>query len=197
MKLYKDIFQNNSNHSNIKLKDLTLECFDGEDINFRTSLFIKINTSKFNINSFGFIKSKIEKSNLSNSKLEKCYLKDSSIIHSKTTGINFAEGKFLNIDFTNNKMDLSNFCFANLNNVTFNNCILSGSNFQGTILKNIKFIDCNLNNVDFSQARMNKVSLKGSKIVGVKIDIDNFKQLTINPEQAVYIAGLLGINIEY
>jgi len=189
-------FKNNTNYSGINLKNVCLECKEGEDVNFRTSSFVGVTTSILNIDNFGFIKSKMVKSNLSNGRLEKCYFKNSVVVDCKLTGVICAEGRLNGTEFINSKIDLANFCLTDLNSVSFNNCVLTGADFQGTKLKNVKFIDCDLKNVNFSQAELKKIDLRGSDITGIKIEMDSFKELTINHAQAVYIASLLGMNIK-
>ena len=59
----------------------------------------------------------------------------------------------------------------------------------------VSFLNCDLKNTDFSQASFKKIDLRGSDINGTKIDINNFKEITINPYQVIYFTNLLGLNI--
>jgi len=60
----------------------------------------------------------------------------------------------------------------------------------------VTFKDCDLSGVNFSQAEFQNIDLRGSSIADTLIDIDNFREVTIDPTQVYLIANALGVSIK-
>lgn len=88
------------------------------------------------------------------------------------------------------------FRFAKIKNMVFLDCSLDNADFMGAKLENVIFRNCSLKNSQFSQSKLKNVNFKDSNIEGISISRDSFGDITVNTGQAIYLASLLGLNIE-
>ncbi len=191
-----DYFKDGASNEKNRIKDVFLEGIESEDVSFESSALVGVTLLNSTIVDFELIDSKLERCNFSNTKLKKGYLKGGIMSASKATGLDISEGELKYIKFKDCKIDLANFSFAHFKEVEFHNCVLSGASFQGTDLNKVIFSGCDLTDADFSQSKIYSVDLRGSNVNGVMMDISNFKNLTVDPLQAVYFASLLGLKIK-
>lgn len=79
--------------------------------------------------------------------------------------------------------------------VRFSQCRLRGAFFNGTDLTGTVFEGCDLRDADFSHAVLTGVDLRRSIIEGIRIGPEQLRGLTLTQDQALYVAGILGITI--
>ena len=186
-------FKNNIKNEQVNVNDFELEKIELYDLLFNKSSLKNITISDSKLTNFDIRCSKLKICNFSNTEFENFFFKQSTMKNSKATGANFSEAILNNV---NCKFDLSNFRIAEIKDTVFKNCDFKNSDFQRTKLRNVSFLNCNLSEVDFSQADFLKVDLRHSLIQNTKIDINNYKEITISPSQLMFIANSLGLNIK-
>lgn len=86
----------------------------------------------------------------------------------RLTGLGLPGCTAQDVTFTDCRVDLANFRFANLKRVTFVRCELSGADFSNAMLNDVIFEQCNLTEAAFDHARSEKVLLDGGQLDGIK-----------------------------
>ncbi len=123
-------------------------------------------------------------------------LKESQFEQCRMTGIQLNECALEQVTFDQCKIDYAQIMTAQLKKCQFDNCDLKNTFFESSTLTEVSFINCNLTEADFSFCKLKKVDLRGSIIEGIKISLENYKHLIVDPSQAMYLAQLTGMEIQ-
>jgi uncharacterized protein YjbI with pentapeptide repeats len=181
-----------------------------DDLLIETKSFPDTNTDNIHINC-GLLK----KITLSKSKFNKLKLLDVKIIDSNLSNLISYDANFIRVEISKSKLTglqllnpiLEHVCiegsnaqylqlrFGNCHKVIFKNCDLKGSDFTGTNLTSCEFINCDLTDSEFSGAKLQGTDLRGSNLEKVHIGISEIKGAIVNTSQALYLTGILGIDI--
>ncbi len=169
-----------------------------------TYLEIKINESVINKISFqlskvGEISSSdvsFDNINLTGTVFSKSYFLRCTFSKCRLQGTQFGDATVKDVSVQTSKCADVSFRFGKLKNVHFSECDLSDADFLGSSLENVTFENCILKNTQFSQTSFKNVSFRGSQIEGIAIDKESYTSLTVNTGQAIYLASLLGLNVE-
>jgi uncharacterized protein YjbI with pentapeptide repeats len=95
---------------------------------------------------------------------------------------------------------LAQFRFAIFQAVRFEECNLRGVDFQGADLRGVIFQGCDLREAQMSGAKLLNTDFRSSEIDGMQIgpaDLGNLKGAIVEPVQAAYIAGQLGLHVKW
>jgi uncharacterized protein YjbI with pentapeptide repeats len=114
----------------------------------------------------------------------------------RMTGFDGTKGYLQNVIFKDCKADLACFRFMQFKAVRFEDCNLRSADFQGSDLRGCAFRDCDLRQAQMSQTKLEGVDLRGSKLEGLLVDRDNLNNVTVDPFQAAYLSGLMGLIIK-
>lgn len=86
----------------------------------------------------------------------------------RLTGLGLPGCTAQDVTFTECRLDLANFRFANLKRVSFIGCDLRGADFSNAMLNDVTFTNCTLDEAVFDKARSERVLLDGGSIVDVR-----------------------------
>ncbi|HRW47025.1 MAG TPA: pentapeptide repeat-containing protein, partial [Caldilinea sp.] len=78
----------------------------------------------------------------------------------------------------------------------FDRCDLSGADLQATDLTGARFARCKLDEVEFSQAVLSGADLRTSTIERMRVGITELHGAIVDPFQASYLAGIMGLVIK-
>jgi uncharacterized protein YjbI with pentapeptide repeats len=118
------------------------------------------------------------------------------MINGRLTGFKANESKFADVLFKDCKADLAQFQQVTCKRVEFDHCDLHEAFFNEADVRGVIFRDCDLSGVDFSKAILKDVDLRGSTIEGIRLDPSRLHGVKVDLPQAIYIAQLLGLEIE-
>lgn len=107
------------------------------------------------------------------------------------------KGKWNDVIIKGSKLDLSLFIFTKLKNVIFKDCILTDADFEECEMENVRFHNCNLTNASFLGAKFKNVDFRESIIEKIKISVDQFKGIIIDPPQASYLISATGAKVDW
>jgi len=94
------------------------------------------------------------------------------------------------VTFTACKLDLANLRLAELENVVFDGCSLREVGLYGAKLCDVNFGGSDLDGADFSQATLERVDLRRSKLAGVRA-VDSLAGAVIDAGQLIDLAPAL------
>ena len=86
--------------------------------------------------------------------------------------------------------------FARCTAVRFEKCDLRNADFQGADLSGVLFVKCNLSDAQFSATTLKGTDLRGSTIENLRVGIKELPGAIVDPFQAAYIAGVLGLVVK-
>lgn len=180
-KVYDTLFKN------ISLSSINYIAFDG--CQFENIIF----NQKYNIDSF--IDCVFINCDFSNSDLKSSYFQRCRFTQCKGYGTNFMKSKFAYTSFSN-----CIFSFANFSESIFDHVKLNDSEFSHSSFVYCKQNDFITQNIDFSDSDFSATSLDGcdfstNELNGLLVSTDLIKGLSINNQQAISFAKLLGLII--
>jgi uncharacterized protein YjbI with pentapeptide repeats len=88
-----------------------------------------------------------------------------------------------------------NFADAGFKQARFEGCCLRNAIFQGADLRGVSFQGCDLGEAQFSFAKLDRADFRGADITGIHVRPEDLKGAIVEPAQAVYLAGLLGLKV--
>ena len=166
------------------------------DISLDRVLLRKVDFGEAEVSGVKLLDVRFENCNLANGLWEGVYMVRGEFHGTRLTGLRMPEAIWKGAFFKGCRADLTWFGFGKFRDVVFENCVFREGNFQGTSFRNVLFKDCDLSKAEFSQASFENVDLRGSDINGMRIGRDSVKGLKVDTGQAIYFAGLLGLDIE-
>lgn len=138
---------------------------------------------------------RIDQSNLANANWNESTWNCVEVNNSRLTGLKLNEVVFQDVVFADCRADYLQFQSVKCKRVKFSHCDLSNSYFQGANLSGVIFDQCNLSDTDFSEVILTGADLRGSNVEGLKIDSKNLRGVTVDINQAIYFAQLMGLKI--
>ncbi len=139
----------------------------------------------------------IENSHLSNARWEKSFFSRVAMVGSKLTGFQAISGKWADVTLKECKIDLALFVLTKMKNIVFEDCILTEADFQECEMENVRFDRCDLSGASFLGARFKNIDLRGSTIEKIKIGVNQFPGIVIEPPQASYLIGATGAKVAW
>ncbi len=132
---------------------------------------------------------------LSNADLHKGSWTRVACTDSKLIGVRANESSWQDVHVQDCVADMLQLQQSRCRRVRFSQCRLRGAFFNGTDLTGTVFEGCDLRDADFSHAVLTGVDLRRSIIEGIRIGPEQLRGLTLTQDQALYVAGILGITI--
>lgn len=111
-------------------------------------------------------------------------------------GFTIPEAYLRDVRFDDCSLRFARIRFATLKSARFEHCDLSGADLQATDLTGAIFARCKLDEVEFSQAVLSGADLRTSTIERMRVGIAELQGAIVDPFQASYLAGLMGLVIK-
>lgn len=113
----------------------------------------------------------------------------------RMTGIGLFSSRGTECLFDSCEVSFGDFRSSVFRKCRFMNCNLRGADFQGADLRETLFENCNLCEAQFSFTRLEGTDLRGSRIDGLRVGMDNLRGAIVDPFQAARLAGLMGLRV--
>jgi uncharacterized protein YjbI with pentapeptide repeats len=114
---------------------------------------------------------------------------------SKLTGTRLNRSVFKDVAVTDCRADFVQFQEARFQRVFFDTCILQQAFFNGAQMPGTTFDACDLSGADFSHAVITGSDVRRSRIEDIRIAPEQLRGLIVTQDQAIYLAGLFGLDI--
>ncbi len=174
------------------MQDAVLDRAEIKECCFDKVRLTSCDASKIYLKKSSFIGCDLSNTRLNDGKLTEVVFEDCKLV-----GVGFNECALDTIVFKNCLMNLSQFSAVTAKKLTFINCQLEQAYFDQAKMPGSKLLDCNLNKADFSQAVIIKSDMRRSTIEGIRVSPSQLGNVIVNPDQALYLARLMGLQIEF
>lgn len=194
-KLSKKVLEKDTRYENLWIGNLSL--VEG-----------KINNIKIDCGVFNHVtlrEAQMEKSHFTDMKISECNMANANAFQSnwlrvqiydcKLTGLKLNASILEDVYFKNSNSQLMQIRFAKTKRVIFESCNLKGCDFTNTDLTECQFLNCDLSEAEFSGSVLKGTDLRGSNLEKIKIGTREIKGAIVNTSQALFLSGLLGIDI--
>lgn len=111
-------------------------------------------------------------------------------------GWNLPEALLQNVVFRECNLQYAGLRFVTCKIVRFEQCDLRHADFQRADLSGVVFHKCDLSHAQLSGTILKGADFRGSIIENVRVGIQELAGAVVEPTQAAYIAGLLGVVIK-
>jgi uncharacterized protein YjbI with pentapeptide repeats len=149
---------------------------------------------------------KLEKLKLTDVRWEECVMSNAEmymanwqrveILGSKLTGLELVSPILEDVMIKECSAHYLQMRFGKTKRLIFESCDLKKADFQGTDLSGCLFRNCDLSDAEFSGAKLANTDLRGCNVENIRIGPAEIRGAIVNTTQALYLAGLLGIEIE-
>jgi uncharacterized protein YjbI with pentapeptide repeats len=133
--------------------------------------------------------------NLANSEAFQSFWLRTQIHNSKLTGLKVNSATMEEILIKDSNSQYLQMRFGKAKHLYFESCNLKGSDFQNTDLSECKFINCDLSDTEFSGCKLIGTDLRGSNLENIRLGVNEIKGAIVNTSQALFLSGILGIDI--
>ena len=159
--------------------------------------FQSVNFDRVQLPSLDLSDARFDECDLANADWRKVILDRVEFVGCRLLGLRANEAHFKNTVIQECNASLAQFRFTTFKAVRFENCNLRGADFQEADLRGVVFKDCDLREVQMSSARLENTDFRGSEIEGLMVGADNLKGAIVEPFQAAYFAGLMGLQVKW
>lgn len=139
---------------------------------------------------------RLEQGDLSNAQWLGANLLRAEIDASRLTGCNLGDGQLQDVVIRNCPAPYLVLNGARVQRALFVDCDLSHSTFEGARLDQVAFRNCNLSGTRFSGVRLKAVDFRSSQIAGIQLPLEALRGAIIDPQQALTVAALTGVQIK-
>lgn len=139
---------------------------------------------------------RLENCDLANAEWPRLIAQRIEFVGCRMDGFTIPEAFARDVRFDECSMRFARLRFGTLKSAHFERCDLSGADFQGTDLTGAVFARCKLDDAEFSQALLAAADLRTSTIERIRVGISELKGAIVDPFQASYLAGLMGLVIK-
>jgi uncharacterized protein YjbI with pentapeptide repeats len=164
-------------------------------VSFRDSVLAKVNLAETRLFRLDCTGVRLEACDLANAVWERALLERTRLTGCRMVGLNLFQALLKQVTFQD-----CNLSFAQLRRlggkaIRFQDCDLRGADFEEADLRHAVFQGCDLSEAQFSFAKLAGCDLRGSEIRGLQVRIEDLKGAVVEPVQAVYLSGLMGLKI--
>lgn len=110
-------------------------------------------------------------------------------------GFDAPDARWQDVTFTRCRAQYAKFRFSKFKQVHFEECDLRNADFQGSDLSGVVFHKCDLTDTQLSGTTLQGTDFRGSTIERMRVGIAELPGAIVEPVQAAYVAGLLGVVI--
>ncbi|MEZ4867529.1 MAG: pentapeptide repeat-containing protein [Caldilineaceae bacterium] len=142
------------------------------------------------------IDTRFDACDLANATWEQFYAQRVAFTGCQLVGLTTLEAYLHNVRFAECNGQFAAFRFAICKGVRFDHCDLRHADFQGADLTGVVFHKCDLSHAQFSGTTLKGTDLRGAKIDDLHVGIPELPGAIVDPLQAAYLAGLLGVVIK-
>ena len=152
-----------------------------------------------------FRNAQLEELRLTDVSLEECDLANAIWLKTTLTRVEMVDCRLLgfraneadvqHMVFRNCNISLAQFRFAKFKSVRFEKCNLQNADFYQSDLRGVIFDNCDLKEAQMSSAKLTNTDFRGSEINGLQVAQSDLKGLIVEPFQAAYLAGLMGLQV--
>jgi uncharacterized protein YjbI with pentapeptide repeats len=142
------------------------------------------------VRSAGFFRSDLSLASLAGASFSTCVLDGC-----KLTGVRLNRAVLKDVSLNECRTDFAQFQYAKLQRVRFERCNLKHAYFNGATMRKTVFEGCDLTGADFSGADISGSDLRRSRIEDIRLAPDQLRGVIVTHDQAIYLAGLLGLVI--
>jgi uncharacterized protein YjbI with pentapeptide repeats len=139
----------------------------------------------------------LKECDLANAVWNKVMIYRTEFLACRAVGLNVNEAFIKDVIFRDMNLMLSQFRFAEFKSVRFENCNLKGADFQNADLRGVVFVECDLSEAEFSFANLQNADVRGCEIKKLRANAQCLKGLIVEPFQAAYFGGLLGLQVKW
>ncbi|MEO6907413.1 MAG: pentapeptide repeat-containing protein [Abditibacteriaceae bacterium] len=157
----------------------------------------QVNLSTTELDDFELNDVELQECDLANASWRKVMVYRTTIQACRAVGLNVNEAYIKDVIFCDTNLMLAQFRFAEFKSVRFENCNLKGADFQNADLRGVVFEDCDLSEAEISFANLKNTDVRGCEIKNIRANGENLKGLIVEPFQAAYFAGLLGLQVKW
>jgi len=111
-------------------------------------------------------------------------------------GTSLVRASFRDVTIRESVMDYANLSGSSLNSVRMEHSRLAEAAVSMCTLKQIVFRECNLSRCELADTKLAGVDFSDSDISGIMVKPSDLKGVTVNRDQAVVFAALLGIHVK-
>lgn len=182
-------------YEDLKLCEVSFEKLICPNLTIKTSILIKVNLAGAKLEKLRLEETKFKECNLANLETGDSNWWEIEMYDSKLTGMRLVKPIWENISIINSRAQYLQLRFGKIKKTKFNKCDLRWSDFQETDFSGCEFRDCDLSEADFSGTKLKGTDLRGSNLTGLKMGINEIKGAMVTTSQALYLSGLLGIQV--
>ncbi|MBX3011116.1 MAG: pentapeptide repeat-containing protein [Caldilineaceae bacterium] len=139
---------------------------------------------------------RLESCDLANATWEQWAAQRMELLDCQLLGFNTLEAYLQQVRFQGCNGQFASFRFSILKMVRFEQCDLRQADFQRTDLSGVVFHKCDLRGAQLSGATLKGTDFRGSQIEELRVGLQELPGAIVDPFQASYIAGLLGVVIK-
>lgn len=113
----------------------------------------------------------------------------------RLSGTSLVRASFRDVTIRESVMDYANISASSLNSVRMEHCRLAEAAISMCTLKQTVFKECNLSRCELADTKLAGIDLSDCDISGIMVKPSDLKDVTVNRDQAVVFAALLGIHV--
>ncbi len=157
----------------------------------------QVNFSSTELDDFELNDVELQECDLANATWRKVMIYRTTIQACRAVGLNVNEAYFKDVIIRDTNLMLAQFRFSEFKSVRFENCNFKGADFQNADLRGVVFENCDLSESEISFANLKNTDIRGCEIKQIRANGESLKGLIVEPFQAAYFAGLLGLNVKW
>ena len=127
--------------------------------------------------------------------MERCWLNRCDFISCSAPGLSFQKGRFTSVLLAESQMRYAEFSEASIRDLRARKANLAESLWHDVSLKRSAFESCDLTRADVFRTSLLGIDLSTCDISGIIVS-NTLRGCIVGPEQAVQLAGLLGIQVK-
>lgn len=165
------------------------------NIKIKTSDLKHVDLSAARLDKLRLEEDKFRECNLANLEADECNWWKSELVECKLTGMRLVKPIWEKVTVNKSNGQYLQLRFGKVKQSRFYQTDLRWSDFQETDLSGCEFRDCLLGEADFSGAKLKGTDLRGCDLTQIRIGVAEIKGAIVTTAQALYLSGLLGIEI--
>lgn len=137
-----------------------------------------------------------ENCDFSNIDMHECVFRRVIFNKCRLTGIDLTQGTFESVLIQNSLGQYANFSSSKIKESSFVENIFRDSAFTMCKFSHVEIEQCDFNKAEFNDTKLAGLDFSTSDISNVMFDVNRLQGITLNEEQALACAKLLGINVK-
>lgn len=155
----------------------------------------RVGLARTRFRKFDLEKLEMEGCDLANAVWDEARLDRVQVRESRLTGLCLAEALVKDSSILSCEIAMANFRSSVFRKVRFSDCNLRGADFQRADLRQAVFERCDLRDVQMTFAKLDGTDFRGSRIEHMQVRIEDLRGAVVEPSQAAYLSGLMGLKI--